>query len=146
MQGSLLALTRAIADEHTCINGSVAASSSLRRRSLARVRNASSFSPWAASRRGDDGRKRQQIPRKRPGSIWKPSGVRHDADPETNKNVTPYYHLAADKIYSRFLHRKPNQKPTPAPVTIDSCSRAINDPRTSGGLISAIYRGDNILR
>ena len=40
---------------------------------------------------------------------------------------------------------KPVQKPTTQPTTIDSCSRAIKDPRTSGGLISAMYTGVSVL-
>jgi hypothetical protein len=41
---------------------------------------------------------------------------------------------------------KPAQKPKTTPRTIANCSRAMRDPRTSGGLISAIYSGESILR
>ena len=41
--------------------------------------------------------------------------------------------------------KNPVQKPSTAPRTMENCSRAISEPRTSGGLISAIYSGASIL-
>jgi hypothetical protein len=42
--------------------------------------------------------------------------------------------------------KNPAQNPKTTPRTMDSCSRAIREPRTSGGLISAMYRGLNMLQ
>ena len=41
--------------------------------------------------------------------------------------------------------KNPVQNPSTAPKTMANCSRAIKEPRTSGGLISAMYKGDNML-
>jgi len=46
---------------------------------------------------------------------------------------------------SPFRVKKPVQNPSTHPSTIENCSRASNDPRTSGGLISAMYKGDSML-
>lgn len=40
----------------------------------------------------------------------------------------------------------PVQNPNTTPNTMDNCSSAISDPLTSGGLISAMYSGDSMLR
>ena len=42
--------------------------------------------------------------------------------------------------------KKPAQKPRTAPRTIANCSRAMREPRTSGGLISAMYNGESMLQ
>jgi hypothetical protein len=46
---------------------------------------------------------------------------------------------------SPFLVINPVQNPTTHPKTIESCSSASNEPRISGGLISAIYNGESML-
>ena len=45
-----------------------------------------------------------------------------------------------------FRVKNPVQNPTTHPRTIEKCSSASNEPRTSGGLISAMYKGESILR
>jgi len=52
---------------------------------------------------------------------------------------------SSKKISLQLRVRKPVQKPRTTPKTIENCSNAMSDPRTSGGLISAMYRGANIL-
>jgi hypothetical protein len=42
--------------------------------------------------------------------------------------------------------KKPSQNPATTPKTIDSCSSAMSDPRSSGGLISAMYKGESMLK
>lgn len=50
--------------------------------------------------------------------------------------------------YKNVLERvmKPVQNPKTTPRTIENCSSAISEPRTSGGLISAMYSGESMLR
>ena len=45
-----------------------------------------------------------------------------------------------------FRVRNPVQKPRTHPRTMENCSNANSDPRTSGGLISAMYKGESVLR
>ena len=44
-----------------------------------------------------------------------------------------------------FRVKKPVQNPSTHPRTMENCSSANSDPRTSGGLISAIYKGESVL-
>lgn len=46
---------------------------------------------------------------------------------------------------SPFRVKKPVQNPTTHPRTIENCSRASNEPRVSGELISAMYKGESML-
>ena len=46
---------------------------------------------------------------------------------------------------SPFLVINPVQNPRTHPRTIENCSSASNEPRISGGLISAIYNGESML-
>jgi len=45
-----------------------------------------------------------------------------------------------------FRVKNPVQKPITQPRTIENCSSASNDPLVSGGLISAMYKGESMLR
>lgn len=45
-----------------------------------------------------------------------------------------------------FRVENPVQKPITQPRTIENCSSASNDPLVSGGLISAMYKGESMLR
>ena len=47
---------------------------------------------------------------------------------------------------SPFRVENPVQKPITQPRTIENCSSASNDPLVSGGLISAMYKGESMLR
>ena len=48
-------------------------------------------------------------------------------------------------MYIQSRVKNPVQKPRTTPETMASCSKAIRDPLTSGGLISARYSGESIL-
>ena len=45
-----------------------------------------------------------------------------------------------------FRVENPVQKPITQPRTMENCSSASNDPLVSGGLISAMYKGESMLR
>ena len=45
-----------------------------------------------------------------------------------------------------FRVKNPVQKPITQPRTIENDSSASNDPLVSGGLISAMYKGESMLR
>lgn len=56
--------------------------------------------------------------------------------------------VCADRLEKLDIHERvmnPVQKPKTTPRTIDNCSRAMREPRTSGGLISAMYKGASML-
>ena len=61
-----------------------------------------------------------------------------DPRPDALRNDDSSKHLLS-------LVQNPVQNPNTTPSTIANCSNDINDPRNSGGLISAMYNGDNML-
>ena len=47
--------------------------------------------------------------------------------------------------HSRERVINPVQNPNTTPETIANCSNAMSEPRSSGGLISAMYNGESML-
>lgn len=79
-----------------------------------------------------------------PGTNWIASGIRHEAEPDTMVfKVRDCLHIGGFCLQSRV--KNPVQNPKTTPNTIASCSSDMSDPRTSGGLISAMYRGESML-
>lgn len=84
--------------------------------------------------------------RRAPGKICTANGIRHEADPETYMIKLLVEILKNDKngdLLSRV--KNPAQKPKTTPRTIASCSSDMSEPRISGGLISAMYKGESML-
>ena len=131
--------------KRTCNRGSDSASSGVLNRNRARLVRASSYRPCRTNSRGDGGRKKHPRARMIPGIIWIPSGIRHDIELGTKKQTIRCYYNQSKKLNILDRVMKPVQNPNTTPSTMESCSRAISEPRTSGGLISAIYRGESIL-
>lgn len=54
--------------------------------------------------------------------------------------------MGEEEGYAHEREKNPAQNPRTTPRTMASCSRAMSEPRTSGGLISAMYKGESMLK
>lgn len=79
------------------MRGSRVASSSVRRRSFARERIASSSRPHKTRKRGDGGRKKHPKQSNMPGRNWSARGILQEADPETASQI--------DQTKPNIMHR-----------------------------------------
>jgi hypothetical protein len=75
----------------------------------------------------------------------RPKGIRQDRLPGTTAAFVIREPRQGESDLL-FRVRKPVQKPRTHPRTMENCSSARIDPRTSGGLISAMYKGESVLR
>lgn len=114
-------------------------------RSLARLWRASSYRPCKTNKRGEGGKYMDPNASMIPGMSWIASGMRQEGEPGTYRRKLARWLVRKCNAYVRDRVKKPVQNPRTTPRTMENCSSAVKEPRSSGGDISAMYKGDRVL-